>query len=170
MKIVKTKPETVINILIVAVAILAAGLIAERFFSSPVRQSAKNEITPAVGTKINLPGVDWTQRSQTLVMALQKDCRFCTDSAPFYQKLVKSAVGKDIRILAVLAQSREAGESYLNKLGISGVEIKSATPNELQVRGTPTLIVVNEKGEVTNVWTGSLPPEQEAEVFRQLKL
>jgi thiol-disulfide isomerase/thioredoxin len=172
MKNVQSKLEIGANIAIIVVAVLIVGLLIRLFFLPGGQQSTKTEYppTPVTGTKVNLPGVDWEHQSQTVLMVLQKGCHYCSESAPFYQKLVKSAAGKDVKFLAVIPQTKEVSENYLSELGISGVETKQATLNSLQVRGTPTLIVVNEKGEITKVWIGRLPPEKEQEVFEHLKL
>jgi hypothetical protein len=69
-----------------------------------------------------------------------------------------------------MPQNKEDGENYLKELGIPGIETKQSTLDALQVTGTPTLILVNEKGEVTHTWIGRLAPEKESEVFRQLNL
>jgi len=36
------------------------------------------------------------------------------------------------------------------------------------VDGTPTLLLVNEKGEISNSWVGKIPKEKEKEVISQL--
>jgi hypothetical protein len=42
-----------------------------------------------------------------------------------------------------------------------------ASPVALGVTGTPTLIMLN-RGTVSDVWVGTLPPEREAEVLSKL--
>jgi len=37
------------------------------------------------------------------------------------------------------------------------------------VQGTPTLILVNGKGEVEQSWPGKLPSEQETEVLKRIR-
>jgi thiol-disulfide isomerase/thioredoxin len=171
MKNLQSKLEVGANIAIIVVAILIVGLVIQRYFFANNQQPAANEPpTPAVGTKVSLPGVDFAQNPQTVLLVLQKGCHYCTDSAPFYQKLVKGTAGKNIKILAVLPQNKEESEGYLSELGIAGIETKQAPLSLLEVRGTPTVIVVNDKGEITNTWIGKLATEKELEVFRELKL
>jgi hypothetical protein len=47
-------------------------------------------------------------------------------------------------------------------------DVKQVPLNTLGVRGTPTLLLVNDAGVVTDVWTGKLQPDQEAQVLAAL--
>jgi hypothetical protein len=69
----------------------------------------------------------------------------------------------------VLPQEKEEAAKYLDGLGISGIEIRQSMLDTLLVAGTPTIIVTDNKGEITNVWFGKLSPEKENEVLSRLK-
>ncbi|MDQ3750112.1 MAG: hypothetical protein M3367_14050 [Acidobacteriota bacterium] len=56
----------------------------------------------------------------------------------------------------------------MNKLKLNDLDVKQASLDSLQVDGTPTLLLVNDKGEITNSWIGKLPPNKEAEVINKL--
>lgn len=79
-----------------------------------------------------------------------------------------SLEGQDIRLVAVLPSDVDASTEHLNKLGLSGLEVRSASLDSIHVRGTPTLILVNEKGEVTDQWVGRLSADREAEVMQKI--
>jgi hypothetical protein len=54
------------------------------------------------GTKVNLPGVDWAQNEQPLLLVLDEKCRFCTESAPFYQRLIQAiSTNSKLRLVSV---------------------------------------------------------------------
>lgn len=159
--------ELTANILIIVVALLLAGFIGQRYFGKTVeKQQAK--VTPTIGKPVNLPNQDWSTQPKTIVLALQTTCHFCNDSAPFYKRLIESVKNKNIKIVAVFPQSVEESTAHLNQLGLSGLEIKQAPISVLDTSGTPTLIITNQKGEVTNFWVGKLPPEKETEVINTL--
>lgn len=83
-------------------------------------------------------------------MVLSNTCRFCTESADFYKKLAQErAKHLDARIIAVLPQDVEAGRTYLNKLGEVVDEVRQSSLDAIGVRATPTLILVDDKGVVT---------------------
>ncbi|HEX8736474.1 MAG TPA: hypothetical protein VF721_14185, partial [Pyrinomonadaceae bacterium] len=139
--------------------------IVQKYFLAPKQPE---RVQPTVGTKVNLPEVNLSAQPKTLILVLQKDCRFCTESADFYKRIQASTHDKNVKLVAVLPNTLEEGNAYLNKLGIANLEVKQSPLNNLQTSGTPTLILTNDKGEVTNFWIGKLPADKEEEVISQL--
>src|ERR1041384_717601 len=78
--------EVSANVAIVLVAVTVIGVIAKQYLLP--RQPPKPPAGIAAGTKLSIRGVDWAQNESTLIVALQKGCHFCSESAPFYQQLV----------------------------------------------------------------------------------
>lgn len=161
--------ELLANVAIVVVAIILGVVLVNRYLlpgstqPEAVRGPA-SEIKP--GTKLSIPGVEWGGAERTLVMALSTTCRYCTESAPFYQKLAQEkAKHADVSLLAVLPQSGEESQKYLGGLGVKVDDVRQATPTSFGVSGTPTLILLDREGAVLNSWVGKLPPEREAEVL-----
>src|SRR6202044_401626 len=100
-------------------------------------------------------GVDWSANNRTLLLALQTNCHFCTESAPFFRRLAAASVG-NARTVAVLPQSPDAAKQYLDGLGVRVDEIKQASLPGIGVTGTPTLMLVDSSGFVRGAWTGVL--------------
>lgn len=71
--------------------------------------------------------------------------------------------------MAVFPQDASEGEAYLKKLAVPVDEVRQATLNQLNVRGTPTLMLVDGGGEVKETWVGKLPTNQEGQVLARLK-
>jgi len=56
-----------------------------------------------VGNKLAISGIDWSQSQQTLLLVLQKGCRYCEESVPFYQRLTKEISSQPkTRLIALL--------------------------------------------------------------------
>ncbi len=72
---------------------------------------------------------------------------------------------KNLRLVAALPQDEKAGEKYLSDMGIAIREVRQSRPESVGASGFPTLILVDNKGEVKKVWVGKLPAEKEAEVI-----
>lgn len=66
-----------------------------------------------------------------------------------------------------MPQTFDEAQRYLNEHGISADEIKQTSLNNINVRGTPTLIMVDRSGTVLQSWVGKLPPEKEAELTQR---
>src|SRR6185369_17657193 len=89
------RAELLANIAIVIVAILLSVVLVKRFFlesSQPPSPAAANEIAP--GQRISLEGIDWAKRRHTVLLVLQRGCRYCTESAPFYQRLITETANR----------------------------------------------------------------------------
>ena len=48
-------------------------------------------------------------------------------------------------------------------------DVRQVPLNTLGVRGTPTLLLVNDAGVVTDVWVGKLEPDQQTQVLAALE-
>ena len=160
--------ELLANVCIIALALVIGVALVKRFvLKSP--SSARDVPRVAAGTKINLPDVDWAKNGKTLLLALSTGCKFCSASAPFYQHLVSNAGSQRVKLIAVLPQNVEQAREYLKSLNVTIDDVKQASPPALGVIATPTLILVNNVGLVTDSWVGQLSADKEAEVFARLQ-
>ena len=163
------KLDTVATILIIVVTIMLGVVLTKQFFiTSPAIPNQNNslaQLPSANNASLKLDGFDFSAQPKTVVIALQRGCPYCTQSAPFYKRLIEDTKDKNIKIVAVLPDSPEESREYLQKLGIDNLEIKEDASGSLPVQGTPTLFLANEKGEIINTWRGMLPPAREDEVI-----
>ena len=136
-----------------------------------VRTSSAPPRAPEEGTQLSVPGVSWSDSNQTIVLVLSDKCRYCSESAPFYQRLARDLSSRsDVRLIAVFPQDTGAGKKYLDELGVPVGQVVQATLDTLQVRGTPTLVIIDKNGTVTQSWVGKLGPERESEVLSRIKI
>lgn len=168
MNIPYKKIELLANVSIIVVALLLGAAVVRQYVlpsGQPLRPAA-SQIQP--GSKINLPGVEWPKAGRTLVLALQKGCHFCTESAPFYKRLAPAASEKNVKLVAVLPQAQDEARQYLADLSIPVNEVTQASLDSIGVQGTPTLILVDDKGQVIDSWVGKLPSDGEAKVLTRV--
>jgi thioredoxin-related protein len=165
------KIELAANLAIILVAILIGIVFVKNYLlSSPTPAPVNRDYRVPVGTKVALPEIDWAQNKQTLLVVLQKGCHFCAESAPFYQRLAQETAAKSpVRLVAVLPQEVAEGKQYLSSLNVPINEVRQAKLDALGVQGTPTLILVNDKGEVVDSWVGKLPADKETEVIKRIE-
>jgi redoxin len=125
---------------------------------------------PAEGTQLSVAGINWSESSETILLALSNKCHFCTESAPFYQRLTRElAQQKDIRVIAVFPQDATEARKYLDEIGVPNLQVTQATLDSIGVRGTPTLVLVDKTGAVKKSWVGRLSAERESEVISRVK-
>jgi len=117
-----------------------------------------------------LPGIDWSKSTRTVVLALSTTCHFCSESAPFYQKLQQQKPNS-VRLVAVLPEAVEDSRNYLNKLGVSvsTSDIVQSSLASVGVSGTPTLLFIDNQGSVTDSWVGKLSDGEAASIISQLR-
>ena len=161
---VTKKIEMAANVAIVIVALAAIGMVARNFWVRPVQPHHNI----ATGTKLDLKGEHWQPGLKNVVLVLSTTCRYCTESAGFYRELYQECKKQHIRVVAVLPQPVNDAQAYLKGELVEVDEIRQASLSDLQVRGTPTLLIIDDKGLVKNAWTGKLPDSVEKEVLAKL--
>lgn len=157
---ISRKIELAANLAILLVSCLLAVVLVKAYFLSE-----SGEVVTSMPSVSSLD-IAWNQNGQTLILVLSRNCRFCTDSAPFYKKLSQSK--SNTYLVALVPQSVDEGREYLEKLGVSVDEVKQFSLEKIGVSGTPTLLLVDTSGVVKNFWVGKLSPEQEATVLSVL--
>lgn len=160
--------EWLLNSLTLVALVLTVAVLANRYvFSSSERKP--RPLTPIEGATINLPGLDWTNKSPALIFALSTDCKYCTESSAFYQELLRTIPPESVRPIALFPQPMEKARAYLDSLQLPLTDVRQADFKSLGIGGTPTLILVDRLGRVHSSWVGRLSPQHEAEVFRALE-
>ena len=133
---------------------------------SPVQP---NRAASPVGKPVSLEGVNWKENRRTLILYLSTQCRYCHESSPFYQRLVAmNTKNKDLKLVAVLSQPVDDAVKYLKSNSIGIEQVYNGSLVNIGVRSTPTLLLVNEEGVVSDFWRGKLTPEKEEEVMKKI--
>src|ERR1041384_2476624 len=160
MQLIANIASLITCLIVTGIALLIGVALVRNNYMTNTSRSSQSPLS--VGEKVRMLDLDWAASDQTLLLALNKGCGFCRASAPFYQKLANAMAGrKSVRLVAVLPQAIDESQQYLNELGVPIHEIKQAQLSALGVRGTPTLILVNKAGVITDTWIGELTPAQE---------
>ncbi|MEM7584531.1 MAG: hypothetical protein AAF560_14170 [Acidobacteriota bacterium] len=165
----KHKLEIAVNLSIIALCLTAVATFAKvHFFSSPT------PLEPVAQGDVLEPVRDLVaeQEESALLVALSPTCGYCTDSFPFLGRLAaeRTARGAPVRLVAVVNSEEEMSRER-ELLNASGVELDDVVAVDflsLRVPGTPTILHVDDRGEVLNVWLGLLDEEGEREVLQVL--
>ncbi|MBZ5522873.1 MAG: hypothetical protein LAP21_11605 [Acidobacteriia bacterium] len=158
------KIEMTANVAIVIVACVAVTMLVRNYRANSLAQPR----TISTGATLPLKNQNWQANQKNLVLAVSTTCHFCTESAPFYRQLVEYCRQQHVRTIAVLPQPVNEAEAYLKGEGVTVDEIRQTPLNEIEVSGTPTLLLVDSGGVVRNVWVGKLPGDKEKEVLKKL--
>jgi hypothetical protein len=152
----------------ILLAALGLGLVVFRNFYPRKAESPAYKIV--AGAHLTIPGVDFGSSERTVLLALSKTCKYCSESAPFYKRFNAAIKNSKVRLIALLPENQEGGESYLQELGISANEVRNVSLAALGITILPTLVITDNAGTVLETWKGKLPPRVEAVVFKSLHL
>lgn len=76
------------NILVVVISVMLIGLLAYRVFFQPSLASFEAELLRAGKDFKGLQEVDFKKSPDTILLATDVKCQYCTQSLPFYKKLI----------------------------------------------------------------------------------
>lgn len=114
------------------------------------------------GDTVALPDIDFAGAPRTVLVFVSSNCRYCTESMPFYRRLTGL---RKAPIIVVGYQPADVLRAYVNSQGVFPDAVVSATPSTLAVSGSPTVIIVDSSRRVVAVWRGLLRArESEVEV------
>lgn len=132
--------------------------------------SAPNAASPVspLGKALPLENIDWKANQKTLVIYLSTTCKYCKESIPFYQRLVKENADKSVKLIAVFSQPEKEAKEYLKANSIGITDVQNASLASVGVRGTPSILLVNGEGVVSEYWRGRLQADKESEVLAKL--
>ena len=159
------KLEIATNVSILIVAILASAVLIKNYLLPQPQPDQPPQV--AAGDKLSIEGIDWQANGNTLLVALSPGCDSCSESAPFYRRLATEL--PSLHMTALLTQSVEEGRQYLRSLDVNISDVRQGSFRQLKIRGTPTLILVDQQGLVRNVWLGRPYAEKEQEVIETIR-
>jgi thioredoxin-related protein len=155
--------EITANIAIIVVAVAIVLVFTKNFFSGSKEQPR----SIVAGVRLNQQPINWPASKKNLVLVLSTTCHFCKESSRFYEQLVKDCRNVHTRTIAFFPQPQDQAQAYLKSEGVDVDEVVRVDFHQLQIGGTPTLVLVDDHGTVQKVWLGKLNDMKEKEVVDQ---
>lgn len=162
----KLTRSTIVDLLQVVVCLVVLSLAITAFRDRHAHEEAAAGY--AAGAQMEaLPGVQFAERERTLVLFESSGCTFCTQSMPFYKKLSKELKSRGISFVAASPEPVHVSQAYFKSHGVAVDQVVQKMFSR-QVAGTPTLVLVDRRGTVTDAWVGSLDQAGEKRVLKKL--
>lgn len=163
--------DTLTNVALIAacVAIVAQFAVPQwRLEQQSPPASLGRQLPPTyqIGERLpELNGINYAAADQTLLFVVRESCRYCEVSMPFYGALVKQAavVSPRTQFAVVSVDPIEVSKASFEKHGVPVSGISQS--NAMKIRGTPTLILSNPRGEVVRSWVGQLDASEQEELI-----
>jgi hypothetical protein len=127
-----------------------------------VQAGVVGDLSRAVSNSV--AGSGQQTKQWTLKFALATDCSFCDKSLGFYRALLSSRIGKEFKAVAVFQEPVPMAQEYLRSKGLVFDEVEQASFEDIEVIGTPTLLLVDDDGALNRRWQGFVLEESEREV------
>ena len=158
----------ILNVAIVLVALVLSALLVKKFFFQPPQSS---DYRLAANAKLSINGVNWADSERTVLVALGKECKYCSDSADFYRRLATGITTQtNTRLIAVFSDRESEAEAYLKQLDVPIREVQYVSLSSLGIKSVPTLAILDPNGVVAKMWVGKLSPLEEKDLMSKLDL
>lgn len=161
-----TKLERITYVFLIAVCCVSLFMLIESRLSRGSRQASALPPDP-VGRPANLAGVDWQAAPLTVVLHLSSTCHFCNDSMPFYQILAATHQREGVRTALIVSSQDPVSvmEDHLAQQHVAVDKVLHAGSDSIGVAGTPTVLIVDQRGVVRRTFRGKLNPSREKELL-----
>jgi thiol-disulfide isomerase/thioredoxin len=156
--------EVITTLVVLVVALLVGGRFVADFVGT--RRAALS-----AGDKMpNISGHDWTP-NRTLVVALKKGCPYCEHSMPFYRRLAAMQKAGELngRLIAIFPDDARVATEIMQQQQLSFPVFSGLDMRSLRINGTPTLVLVDQRGRVIKPWVGELNGTGELDVINALR-
>lgn len=169
----KSTLDTIANIAIILVCAIAGFILIRNHFFNPNQAGGPRPPEVEVGDQFDaLRQVVPAGADRALVVAISPTCHFCDESMPFYKRLIeeRNQKGSNVKVVAVVSNENARAEEA-QKLASAGVNPDAVAVldfEDTKVRGTPTILLVDNQGEVHEVWIGKQQPSGEEEILKVL--
>lgn len=160
--------ETISNIAIIVVALVIVFSFVKHTFLA----SNGSQMVLSPGSQLQaLPGYNWSSHERTLILALQKGCRYCENSMPFYRRLADLERQQQLRahLVAIFPNDLLAIQSVLHEQQLQIDVIPHIAFKDFNISATPTLILSDNMGKIVKSWVGELPQDLQHEVIEEIR-
>ena len=130
----------------------------------------QNEVRPGISLS-PIAGHPWAQHDRTLVVALRYGCIHCEHNMTFYKQLA-DRIQPDAKtsLLSVFPDDSFVARHDLDAHSLSAMPfVASVNFASLHVPGTPTLLLVDNKGTILQSWIGELSPREQDDVMKAVQ-
>jgi peroxiredoxin len=104
-----------------------------------------------------LPGISYASHDGSLLLFLSTTCHYCQDSVPFYNKLhAATSLSKGKwNVIGIFPQAADLVAAFKTRANLQPRLLPDVDFRRFGVRSTPTVMLVDPRGIVSQVWVGA---------------
>lgn len=128
------------------------------------------ELTPLLksGDIFRLPGVEWSA-PRTVILVVSSTCQACIANLPFYRQLAASKIPQ-VEIVALSQESPAAIGAWFRQTQVNVTTIHTvADATSLGLSLTPTILILDAGGRVTDLMIRKLDESDQARVLERIR-
>jgi hypothetical protein len=161
--------DRIMRISITLLCLVATFSLSKRFLIPPDPPPAEGKAGSLVGQVFQ--GNLKAQQGRTLiVLAVQPGCRFCTQSAEAFKYLQARAPSLKADITVLTPGDVIQAKQYMSTLGVEDFSIYQTQLDQVGISGTPTVLVVSDRGTVTQARAGALDTVHAKQILKNIDL
>jgi thioredoxin-related protein len=163
--------DTIANVATIVTSVILCVFLFSRYHDLP---STPSQIRSAIpykpGDRMDAIHDVGYESTATVLLFVRSDCRFCTESMPFYKQLTSLDDRKE-KFVRVVAISSDSNDQLATYLALYGLDLDQAVgaQRSTKITATPTLVIVDQDGVVAGCWRGLLPQDQQHKVLEIIK-
>src|SRR5262245_22238882 len=115
----------------------------------------------SAGQRADVPEDWYTTRPNTLILFGRASCGPSDKAKPFLGQLTEFFGHRAPLVTAGGPETRDEDAVFARSLGVQDANIKTA-PAGVRVKATPTLLLVNQRGEILAAWEGVGQPDRQS--------
>ena len=158
----REKLGTAADVAALVVAVLVAAVLLKAHFVEP----AGPDLLKPGNSLGQVDRLDLRAHKKSLLLVLRSGCGYCEGSTPFYRELAELSRSSHeaVRVVALFEDKAEVARQFLQENGVTVDVIAGFPIRNLKIGATPTLILVDDAGQVLKVWEGLLSRKAEDDV------
>lgn len=153
MRVTRNRANLAANIILFAAVVIFMIFLVRHIIAN---QDFTKTSLSSDGTIVSISGIDLSPFQQTIIVVLDKNCRFCKQQIPFYRQLAESSRTHNVKLIFAFPHNRQDGIDYLHAEQIVAKDAIRISMQSLDIRGTPTLLLLNSEGKILAKWVGEL--------------
>lgn len=161
----RSKLESLSNIAVIVAAVALCVVLVRNQW--PAQQPGGPQSLE--GGTIRIASLASMPAKKNLVMVISQTCHFCEKEMPFYRSLGELDLEGKASLVVVFPPNEPEPAKFLAARSVRADHVVNSPLSGLQIRGTPTLLLVDEKGKVERAWVGALPEDKHREVIESLQ-
>jgi len=162
------KLEVCTNLALITVSCIAGFVMLDRHLAerNAAPPAPKPPQTNVVGKQISLAAAG-NPAPANVYVAFATTCHFCQESLGFYKKIIadQQHIGGKVKVTFISRQPEAEVRKYLADNGVHPDAV-AKVPSELNISGTPTILVSGRDGVVKNQFIGRLSDSKQKDLFK----